>query len=289
MPECSLTRMANGAPRRTGYLEHVDELPKCKEDRLRERRIGLDRVDENVDRRRASHSKRQLPQPLGRLRTDSDGANKHALRGICGDANEAVTLRPLVRRQARRGLESHRAETRSSPSFVRPWRPRVGEDPGRDHAVVRLHSRPHMSAAATRAWYFPTCVKSAMPLHVSNRSDILGGTQALVDLDPTRRRTTRRVARARAPRRSAAGPVATAGAPLRRWRQPTASMIPGSTASTATPVKTSMPSSRKTSPTIAPASSCTRPSKRGPRSITVTRSPGARRTARARRRPGRRP
>ncbi len=48
---------------------------------------------------------------------------------------------------------------------------------------------------------------------------------------------------------------------------------PGSTPSTATSSRTSMPSERKTSAISSPASACTRPSNRGPCSITVTFDP----------------
>src|SRR5690348_3804577 len=52
----------------------VAQLLDSEEDRFRERRIRLDRVDEDLDRRRAPHRERQLAEPLRRLRADADRA-----------------------------------------------------------------------------------------------------------------------------------------------------------------------------------------------------------------------
>src|SRR5205823_6962471 len=81
----------------------IGELADGEEDRLREGRVGLDRVDEDVDRRLGPYGERELPEPLGRLRADRDRAGEHTPLAIREKAHEAVPLRPLVRREARRG------------------------------------------------------------------------------------------------------------------------------------------------------------------------------------------
>ena len=130
-----------------------------------------------------------------------------------------------------------------------------------------------MSAAATRAWYLPTCVKSATPL----TSPIAQTFSA------ARRRSSTSM-----PRGPIVEPSCSSPSPSAFGRRPVAtssraastvepsesvSRTPGSAFSTATPVRTSMPSSRNTSPISSAASACTRPSSRGPCSIIVTFEP----------------
>ena len=130
-----------------------------------------------------------------------------------------------------------------------------------------------MSAAATRAWYLPTCVKSATP----ETSPIAQTCSA------ARQRSSTSIPRGPVetpidsrPRSSmfACRPVATSSRSASTV-EPSDSVrrTPASTFSTATPVRTSISSSRKTSSTSAPASSWMRPSSRGPCSTTVTREP----------------
>ena len=120
-----------------------------------------------------------------------------------------------------------------------------------------------MSAAATRAWYLPTCVNCATPVtspiaHTSSapaaRSRSSTSTPRGDVLTPSSSR----------PSRSTFGrrPVATSRRsassvePSERW-----SRMPGSTRSIPTPRRTSMPSSRNSSASSSPASEWTRPSR----------------------------
>src|SRR5207247_6904625 len=80
--------------------ERVRELPEGEEDRLREGRIRLDRVEQDVHGGRRAHRQRQLAEPLRRLRADGDGADEDALRRVGEDPDEAVALGPLVGREA---------------------------------------------------------------------------------------------------------------------------------------------------------------------------------------------
>ena len=57
-----------------------DELEDRVEDRLGERRIRLDRVEQDVDRNLGAYGERQLSEPLAGLRPDRDGADENAPR-----------------------------------------------------------------------------------------------------------------------------------------------------------------------------------------------------------------
>ena len=68
-------------------------------DRLRERRVGLDRVEHDVDRHLGADRQRQLAQPLPRLGADGHRADEHAPHGVGEHLQEARPLRPLVGRE----------------------------------------------------------------------------------------------------------------------------------------------------------------------------------------------
>ncbi len=154
---------------------------------------------------------------------------------------------------------------------------RVGEDSGRNRAVVGLRLAPARVGAATRAWYLPTCVKSATPV----TSPIAQTFSA------ARSRSSTSMPRGpiETPSCSSPSPAVVRPSPGRdeqrapprpSSRRRASASTPGVGSSTRDPDPDVDPSSRKTSAMIAPASSCTRPSRRGPCSITVTREPIAR-------------
>ena len=120
-------------------LEQVVERSEREEDRLGERGIWLDRVEQHVNRRRSAYRERQLSQPLRRLRADRDGADERARLRVGEDPEEAVALRLLVRREPRRVAE--RPPRRDVAVAVRPPHRRhlgIGEDAGRDRAIFGL-------------------------------------------------------------------------------------------------------------------------------------------------------
>src|SRR5438874_7769681 len=105
-----------GRPRSTGrsaYLcpctdlacERVIELARREEERLGEGRVGLDRVEQHVERDLGANRERELLEPLPRLRADRDGADEHPPLRIGGQLHESLPARPLVSARARRRLE----------------------------------------------------------------------------------------------------------------------------------------------------------------------------------------
>src|SRR5438067_1622469 len=130
-----------------------------------------------------------------------------------------------------------------------------------------------MFAAATRAWYLPTCLNCATPM----QSPIAYTPSAAASRSSTS-----------IPRRPIVTPSCSSPRPSANGRRPAArrsrsassvspsssvSRTPGSTLVTAAPRRTSIPSSAKTRSTIAPASASTRGSRRGAVWINVTRAP----------------
>ena len=59
--------------------QRVGQLAERQEDRVGEGRVGLDRVEQDVDRRLRPYREGELPEPLGRLRADRTALDRGAL------------------------------------------------------------------------------------------------------------------------------------------------------------------------------------------------------------------
>src|SRR3954470_1585732 len=132
-----------------------------------------------------------------------------------------------------------------------------------------------MSAAATRAWYLPTCVNCATPVtspiaHTSSVPVARSRSSTSTPRDDVLTPSSSRPSRSTFGRRPAATSRRSASSvePSDRW-----SRMAGSTRSIPTPRRTSIPSSRKNPAISSPASGWTRPSRWSPRSTIVTWEP----------------
>ena len=148
----------------------------------------------------------------------------------------------------------------------------VGEDPGRDRAVVGLaaatghvrRSHPRLVLADVRE------LRDAG--HVADRPHVLGSGRAepFVHLHPARRRLDAELLEPEPLDVRPASRRDEQALGLERRAVREVELDPGSTRSIPTPRRTSMPSSRNSSAISSPASGWTRPSRCSPRSTTVT-------------------
>ena len=242
-------------------------------------------------RRLAPHGERQLPEPLRRLRADGDRADEHALLRVGEEPRRSRRASAARRSRAAASPSAPSAPRRSSLRSVPPSRPRVGEDrrPGSRGSRPSLSAR-HVCGGDARL-VLADVREERDAGDVAERPDVLRRAQPLVDLDPALGRSCSRAARGRGPPTFGRRPVATSRRSASTI-EPSASVsrMPGSTFSTAAPVRTSMPSSRKTS--CDDLAGLRRARGRGGAARARSASPSSpcgRRTARARRRRGRRP
>src|SRR5476649_1046484 len=102
----SMTRRARSATRAAKASTSLElqiqvQLAQREEDAFAERGVGLDHVEQHVDRGLRADRQRQLLEPLARLGADRDGARQYPAVRIGDDLDEAGPLWPLVRREAR--------------------------------------------------------------------------------------------------------------------------------------------------------------------------------------------
>ena len=95
----------------------VEALERA-EDRLRESRIGLDGVEQYVDRDSSANRERELADPFARLGADRHRADEDALVGIGRELQNARALRAARRSRAARPRSGTRRSTSPSSSIV---------------------------------------------------------------------------------------------------------------------------------------------------------------------------
>ena len=90
---------ASGCPEAPARQRSRFELAQREEDAFAEGGVGLDHVEQHLDRRLGADRERQLLEPLARLGADGDRAREDPPLRVGDDLDEAGALRPLVGRR----------------------------------------------------------------------------------------------------------------------------------------------------------------------------------------------